>query len=1014
VKGRAQQQHDRDRGERAETDHAQSAPVPGLALQKLVGNRAADLLMRTTLPPTLRAEMETLLGSDLADVRIRHDENAAGDAARQGAAAYARGTEITFAAGMYRPDTAHGRTLLAHELAHVVQQTRRRGPRAPYDALEAEADAAAAGAGPVVSSAAPGIQRKTATDKQRERALAALKAEARAEVTGTAQQSATQSTATGTEGAPGEAAGLGSTTAAHQEGTAPRASPSARKPYPVNGKIEWHSPDELPWSYDFSRERERLSRPEQFELDRLAATPLSQLAAEGAQPPATADEDVTADEDEGARLARAVAGREMTYAQLVSALEGSSDAEDIALEFMESRPLQSDLLLKQMLGDLDGRRALDRLYEYVTHGETSIVGGFFRGLVPVPLADDSPRRRTQAARIVALRMAAVPPEKFAAADRAKMMIFPFDPRVWSVGWSAGWDVYTNDDASIVYVRVDTNVPGAYPEEWATLPQNMATQFVPIPADQIVAVRRYDLNGVLEPKPAIYLRHLRAYREQKMAEGAQIASGLGFAVGSGGLSTVGKTGLSRALVQADRVAIAISALSYFANEERAWFEAEELGDVLAALDTLNSAAQIYGMARLVAEAPGLVRDVHTSYRNWQTRRSIGAGLGGARDPRFERLDQAMSALPNVGTEPMATKQGAKAFDPLGGNIFVKDVPAAAAPATGSRGGETPGSGGGMELRSAQSVDPSGRVSGGTTSSYVPGVDPMQPTPRARPEGQAGQGAGATSTGPVRPASRPPTQDVAASKFQAPAPDVKAKGAGTPGTQIDLPPVSREPRYFPEAEKRPAVTEPDTPPPVSLPPPTSHGPTGPIGDPLPDEEERVEFAAKTKQSAKQPAKAPMSKPGVLPTNPLQRYRRGNVVVEKHGEYWNIGENDTPASVPDSDVTGDLIQEATWDVGAEWTRAELTKAERLRIRLDYASKRPWLARIHEAQAKGRWVEARVKEIMKKQCPWLDWNRAGPDVYDPRTGRYYELHSGTISNLDRHARRAGMSDKTFRIISF
>ena len=50
------------------------------------------------------------------------------------AAAYTLGSDIVFASGRYAPHTTSGRRLIAHEIAHVVQQG---GPEAPRTANEA-------------------------------------------------------------------------------------------------------------------------------------------------------------------------------------------------------------------------------------------------------------------------------------------------------------------------------------------------------------------------------------------------------------------------------------------------------------------------------------------------------------------------------------------------------------------------------------------------------------------------------------------------------------------------------------------------------------------------------------------------------------------------------------------------------------------------------------------------------------------------------------------------------------
>jgi uncharacterized protein DUF4157 len=78
------------------------------------------------LPDPVRAEMEARLGSDFSDVRV-HDDAAAHRSARAlSADAFTAGSHIVFGRGHYDDATVSGRTLLAHELTHVVQQ--RRGP----------------------------------------------------------------------------------------------------------------------------------------------------------------------------------------------------------------------------------------------------------------------------------------------------------------------------------------------------------------------------------------------------------------------------------------------------------------------------------------------------------------------------------------------------------------------------------------------------------------------------------------------------------------------------------------------------------------------------------------------------------------------------------------------------------------------------------------------------------------------------------------------------------------------
>ena len=66
--------------------------------------------------------MEPRFGRDFGGVRVHTDARAAASARDVGAFAYTLGNNIVFGAGQFAPGTQEGRQLLAHELAHTVQQ----------------------------------------------------------------------------------------------------------------------------------------------------------------------------------------------------------------------------------------------------------------------------------------------------------------------------------------------------------------------------------------------------------------------------------------------------------------------------------------------------------------------------------------------------------------------------------------------------------------------------------------------------------------------------------------------------------------------------------------------------------------------------------------------------------------------------------------------------------------------------------------------------------------------------
>ena len=125
-----------------------------------------------SLPTSLQQAFGASLGADLGGVRIHTGAAAAESAGSLGARAYTVGSDIYFADGGYDPDSPAGQHLLAHEVAHTVQQSgAATAPQcklevsAPGDAHEVEADRAAdamvTGAPASVSPAGAGIARKT-------------------------------------------------------------------------------------------------------------------------------------------------------------------------------------------------------------------------------------------------------------------------------------------------------------------------------------------------------------------------------------------------------------------------------------------------------------------------------------------------------------------------------------------------------------------------------------------------------------------------------------------------------------------------------------------------------------------------------------------------------------------------------------------------------------------------------------------------------------------------------------
>ncbi|HYO49524.1 MAG TPA: DUF4157 domain-containing protein, partial [Chloroflexia bacterium] len=108
------------------------------------------------LDGSVRSGLEPALGQSFSNVRVHTDAGAADLSAGLNARAFTVGQDIAFGAGEYQPGTPVGDALIAHELAHVVQQGQRStaegGPvlgkieTEPQNDLEEDADKVAVGA----------------------------------------------------------------------------------------------------------------------------------------------------------------------------------------------------------------------------------------------------------------------------------------------------------------------------------------------------------------------------------------------------------------------------------------------------------------------------------------------------------------------------------------------------------------------------------------------------------------------------------------------------------------------------------------------------------------------------------------------------------------------------------------------------------------------------------------------------------------------------------------------------
>jgi uncharacterized protein DUF4157 len=109
---------------------AEGHPPVAAAMSAVFGHFVEDAISGSSagapgipLPPDLASQFAASVGKDLSDVRLHTGSESAAAARGLGAHAWTIGNDIHFGHGRYDPHSGRGRELIAHEAAHVVQQS---------------------------------------------------------------------------------------------------------------------------------------------------------------------------------------------------------------------------------------------------------------------------------------------------------------------------------------------------------------------------------------------------------------------------------------------------------------------------------------------------------------------------------------------------------------------------------------------------------------------------------------------------------------------------------------------------------------------------------------------------------------------------------------------------------------------------------------------------------------------------------------------------------------------------
>jgi Domain of unknown function (DUF4157)/Novel toxin 15 len=95
---------------------------PSFASAPVVRSIEASRSAGAPLPRPVRSFMEPRFGADFSNVRVHTGQEAAVISTQLNAHAFTTGRDIFFNEGQFRPDSDSGRELIAHELAHTIQQ----------------------------------------------------------------------------------------------------------------------------------------------------------------------------------------------------------------------------------------------------------------------------------------------------------------------------------------------------------------------------------------------------------------------------------------------------------------------------------------------------------------------------------------------------------------------------------------------------------------------------------------------------------------------------------------------------------------------------------------------------------------------------------------------------------------------------------------------------------------------------------------------------------------------------
>jgi hypothetical protein len=304
----------------------------------------------------------------------------------------------------------------------------------------------------------------------------------------------------------------------------------------------------------------------------------------------------------------------------------SSDRDDVALEIVKAA---SDEHLEQLAQSTEGRNLILRMYDELTSGH------------------EGEDERVQAERLLHARVQQIDPEKFIKAEQEAMVI-PFSSVGWTKLGSASLSVTRLANGKI---QLRSHMKPEHYKDAKRLPSIniLMGSGIEIDPDEVVGLHLYDEGDKIVYVPAMNLLRFSNQETAKIGSmageaviaGATLGAGAeAVAAGEGGTAT----GLARGLTTlkwADRAATVVQTASTLINEHRGLIlrhfgnEGEEF---LKEWRTVETVVAYYGMARgAVALGQGL-NALRTSYKNWRAARSQLKNLTAQEEQALDQIAQ----------------------------------------------------------------------------------------------------------------------------------------------------------------------------------------------------------------------------------------------------------------------------------------------------------------------------------------------------------------------------------------